>query len=176
MLCSFRGWSCFADAIVIGWQGLLLAQGTTDESRPFFVHNRRLGDNELFDSIVWWELEHTVKRHILYWIKKTSCRACRRLSTTNLTKDNYNYRTIFHTTCLPHSHDCPIIVNKNQRTEGTTQMKNSFVISQHDRRQQMNSQSRNCVMLPILHIPHAFLISRSIYLFYSTESPAFVIP
>src|SRR5271170_6058358 len=42
-------------------------------------------------------------------------------------------------------------------------------------RQQINSQSRNCVMLPILHIPYAFLISRSIYLCYSAESPAFVI-
>src|SRR5277367_3699068 len=58
-------------------------------------------------------LERTVKRHILNWMKKTSSRSHDKDQEQLTCLKTINYRTIFHTTCLPHSHDCPLIVNKN---------------------------------------------------------------
>src|SRR5271155_2408654 len=64
-------------------------------------------------------LERTVKRHILNWMKKTSSRSHDKDQEQLTCPKTINYRTIFHTTCLPHSHDCPIIVNKNLKKTKT---------------------------------------------------------
>src|SRR5271155_2868254 len=62
-------------------------------------------------------LDRTVRRHILNWMKKTSSRSHDKDEEQLTCLKTINYRTIFHTTCLPHSHDCPLIVKQESEAE-----------------------------------------------------------
>src|SRR5271154_2957953 len=64
--------------------------------------------------------DRTVKRHILNWMKKTSSRSHDKDEEQLTCLKTINYRTIFYTTCLPHSHDCPLIVKQESEAERRT--------------------------------------------------------